>query len=94
MKQRKQTRIETGSVQFGDDWPGVFIRGDNAAYYAMILKQFLDNPDMRKDNIIMTSVLNGLVSTLSGCIVTSEGDPVDCQYIKDFNEVVLNKKEE
>jgi hypothetical protein len=23
-------RVETGPVQFGDDWPGVFIRGDNA----------------------------------------------------------------
>lgn len=21
-------RVETGSTQFGDDWPGVFIRGD------------------------------------------------------------------
>lgn len=28
-------RVETGVVQFGDDWPGVFIRGDNAAYYSM-----------------------------------------------------------
>ncbi|MFV1564474.1 MULTISPECIES: hypothetical protein [unclassified Phaeobacter] len=24
------TRLETGTVQEGDDWPGVFIRGDNA----------------------------------------------------------------
>ncbi len=23
-------RVETGPVRFGDDWPGVFIRGDNA----------------------------------------------------------------
>ncbi len=23
-------RVETGAVQFGDDWPGVFIRGDSA----------------------------------------------------------------
>jgi uncharacterized protein (TIGR02996 family) len=23
-------RVETGAVQFGDDWPGLFIRGDNA----------------------------------------------------------------
>lgn len=25
-----QGRVETGAVQFGDDWPGLFIRGDNA----------------------------------------------------------------
>jgi hypothetical protein len=23
-------RLETGAVQFGEDWPGVFIRGDDA----------------------------------------------------------------
>lgn len=28
-------RVETGAVQFGDDWPGYFIRGDNAMYISM-----------------------------------------------------------
>lgn len=27
-------RVETGPLQFNDDWPGVFIRGDNAMHYA------------------------------------------------------------
>lgn len=27
-------RPETGPMQFGDDWPGVFIRGDNALFLA------------------------------------------------------------
>lgn len=31
-------RVETGPVQFGDDWPGVFIRGDNAFGYVMELQ--------------------------------------------------------
>lgn len=31
-------RVETGPVQFGDDWPGIFIRGDNAFGYAMELQ--------------------------------------------------------
>ncbi len=31
-------RAETGAMQFGDDWPGVFIRGDNAAGYAIALQ--------------------------------------------------------
>jgi hypothetical protein len=34
-------RVETGSVRFGGDWPGVFIRGDNAAYYAASLSVVL-----------------------------------------------------
>lgn len=35
-------RVETGTVQFGDDWPGVFIRGDNAAYYSMALDSLMN----------------------------------------------------
>lgn len=27
-------RVETGPVRVGDDWPGVFIRGDEALAYA------------------------------------------------------------
>lgn len=34
-------RVETGAVQFGDDWPGVFIRGDNAAFYSMAIDAVL-----------------------------------------------------
>lgn len=33
-------RVETGPVQFGGDWPGVFIRGDSALMlYAPLLDQ-------------------------------------------------------
>lgn len=32
----QEKRVETGVVQFGEDWPGVFIRGDNAGHYAMV----------------------------------------------------------
>lgn len=35
-------RVETGVVQFDQDWPGVFIRGDNAAYVALMLEQVLN----------------------------------------------------
>ncbi|MGE0521274.1 MAG: hypothetical protein AB7F22_25520 [Reyranella sp.] len=34
-------RIETGPTRFGDDWCGVFIRGDNAAYFALALRYVL-----------------------------------------------------
>jgi hypothetical protein len=37
----EHTRVETGAVQFNSDWPGVFIRGDNAVGYAMCLEQAL-----------------------------------------------------
>lgn len=32
-------RAETGVIKFGDDWSGVFIRGDHALYYATILEK-------------------------------------------------------
>jgi len=34
-------RVETGPVQFNDDWPGVFIRGDNALWIALQLDQYI-----------------------------------------------------
>jgi len=37
-----EDRVETGAVQFGEDWPGLFVRGDDClrlaqAYHAMKL---------------------------------------------------------
>lgn len=45
MKARKlptqDKRVETGPVQFGEDWTGLFIRGDNCFAYANALKAVL-----------------------------------------------------
>lgn len=66
-------RVETGPTQFGDDWPGVFIRGDNAMAYATILEMFLE--DM-KDSAPATdtahinrTVVQSLANMLRSCIV-------------------------
>ena len=40
----QSSRIETGLVQFGDDHPGLFIRGDEAAYLALVLGNTLAHP--------------------------------------------------
>jgi hypothetical protein len=48
-------------VQFGDDWPGTFIRGDNAFGYAMHLEIVLD---ASKADPISCAVLRGLLSDL------------------------------
>ena len=42
----QETRVETGPGQFGDDWPGVFIRGDQAGYYGMLLQMAMDGVSM------------------------------------------------
>ena len=37
-------RVETGATQFGDDWPGYFIRGDNCLALMIDIERAL-NPD-------------------------------------------------
>jgi uncharacterized protein (TIGR02996 family) len=45
-------RVETGAVQFGDDWPALFIRGDNAHSLMMWIQRLAEwladhpNPDV------------------------------------------------
>lgn len=53
-------RIETGVLQFGEDWPGVFIRGDNAFAYAMALDGLLNG---RNDGLTRAQV-GGLLTLL------------------------------
>lgn len=36
-------RIESGRIQFNDDWPGVFIRGDQAMMYFSQLLNVLNS---------------------------------------------------
>lgn len=38
-----EERVETGPIQFGDDWPGTFIRGDNALNYALTLRNVIQH---------------------------------------------------
>jgi hypothetical protein len=37
-----EPRVETGPVQFGNDWPGIFIRGDVAFGFRMMLSRVLN----------------------------------------------------
>jgi len=60
-------RVETGPVQFGEDHPGVFLRGDAAFAYAQALSQILtthQNPDA-----IAGPVCIGLVKLLQSARV-------------------------
>jgi hypothetical protein len=59
-------RMESGPVQFGEDWPGVFIRGDHAGYYALNLQFALDK---LKDDPITWGIVEGLRREFASCIV-------------------------
>lgn len=40
-----ERRVETGPVAFGDDWPGLFIRGDGCFMYAGAIRTCLAELD-------------------------------------------------
>lgn len=65
-------RVETGPTKIGDDWPGVFIRSDNAVNYATHLDSLLkDYP-----RCISKHVLEQLVDLLrSGWTQDNEDKP-------------------
>jgi hypothetical protein len=66
-------RVETGPVRFGDDWPGVFIRGDNAHYFGFILAGLLNNPEVKMDTTERWNV-EAMVELLESCDVRSTPD--------------------
>ena len=64
----EESRLESGVVQVGqDDWPGIFIRGDEALYAAHLLRMFIKSgKDL--DKISMMGIEN-LASLLESCKV-------------------------
>jgi len=72
------SRVETGPVQFGDDWPGVFIRGDNAFAYSMALSDALE----QLEDPLLKAQLEGLRQVLSSS--DARGSLEGIRHIKDF----------
>jgi hypothetical protein len=70
--------IETGVTQCGDDWPGVFIRGDHAAMYALHLKAVLDC--LEWDDFRERTLVNSLIGLLEDSRVGNH-KPEDIQHI-------------
>jgi hypothetical protein len=70
-----EPRVESGVVQFGDDWPGVFIRGDHALDFAHHLRYMLAKIDVEQDRLSM-SVLADLLSDLEACDVRKKSKPL------------------
>lgn len=71
-------RVETGPVQFGDDWPGLFIRGDNCfalqmdiqAIRACISRVSASLADADRQELeFLSSRLGGLVDIINGEVI-------------------------
>jgi hypothetical protein len=63
-------RPETGPMQFGDDWPGVFIRGDDAIGYASALRRAVEKLAEVDSPSVNAARLADLVELLGSCRVT------------------------
>lgn len=62
-------RVETGPVQFfyqgREDWPGYFIRGDNAAALRLALAAYIVNPS----DVMAKATIRAYIQEFDGCNV-------------------------
>jgi hypothetical protein len=62
-------RIETGAIQFNDDWPGLFIRGDDAFALMLELKQLLQALEEQENRECLTYVTRKIVSIIEHDVI-------------------------
>jgi hypothetical protein len=64
------SQVETGPMQFGGDWPGLFIRGDEALGYASALRRGVERLAEVDSPSVDLARLADLVELLGSCRVT------------------------
>lgn len=81
-------RVETGAIQINDDWPGIYVRGDNALAFAQGLAQILDYAEHRTDHadIFAVSYLKSLIDLFKSCAIVHEQEDSD-PLLEDDEEV-------
>lgn len=65
-------RVETGALEINGDWPGVFVRGDNAFMYQIYLRQAIEELKKHQtetSDIFQIHALEELADLLASCIV-------------------------
>ncbi len=85
-------RPESGPMKFGDDWTGVFLRGDYACPTAIVLKNFLECAFRGETPSMLDGViLRDLVDRLSSC-EEGEGEPEELQPLLSFEECAMGRQ--
>ena len=82
----KQQRAETGPMQFGEDWKGVFIRGDGAFAYAQYLKTILPHVSFTNDFVYKHSI-QSLIKLLES---SNQFEGTNSQKMKSFEECFID----
>lgn len=90
----EQNRIETGAVQFGDDWPCVVIRGDNAMWYAHLM-DIIDQQCKEKGVDMGMLGWDSFRALLGSCTA----QPIDkgqspCQFLKSYKECLQEQDDD
>lgn len=65
-----QNRLETGPLQINEDWPGIYIRGDNAFFFANAIRSILNG----QNDFLTKGALESLQHMLSSCNLHKNGD--------------------
>lgn len=66
----EKVRVESGPIQFGDDWPGIFLRGDDANAMSFYLLSAIERLEKNETLDPLTMMyLKGLAETLGECRV-------------------------
>lgn len=76
---RASKRPETGAMVFGSDWPGVFIRGDDAANFTRAIGEGTYR------NPIQEAIASGLLDLLRSADVRNDAATAP-QRLRDFTE--------
>jgi hypothetical protein len=68
-------RVETGGLQINGDWPGLFIRGDDAAYLLTCIDNLMENmsTDEKNKNVFMLAQLQGISDTIKSEVIVNYG---------------------
>ena len=67
-------RIETGPIRIGDDWTGIFMRGDDALPTAMYLNYILEyvesrmNTEDNLEDLFAINMLKSHIKLLGSCV--------------------------
>lgn len=76
-------RAETGVMQFGDDWPGYFIRGDNVIHIRFVLKGLSDDPP-EGIGVLEWAQFRAALEDMTRCLHNDNPE----QKLKDWKDVV------
>jgi len=63
----QEPRVESGAVQFGDDWRGLFLRGDDAVFFSIqldVVLCMLPDPEKEKDVPLDVIVVRNYLSAM------------------------------